>query len=215
MTPSIGCACHRSLGRTVAYAYDAIGNRTRTTRADGVAITYDRDALGRVVTISYAGQATDYAFDAVGNRTAMTDTLGVTAYTYDDLDRLTAAAGPNGAVAYTYDLAGNRLSVGDGAGHQTTYAYDAATRMTAVTDWDSRSPPIPTIPPAARPPLPTPTGQAVFAYDDAGRCRAWRTPIPPTASSPRPLIPSTTSATASPWRTSRVPQPTPMMPWTA
>jgi YD repeat-containing protein len=43
--------------RTLSYQYDAAGNRTQITHPDGVSIQYNRDALGRIDTISNGGSA--------------------------------------------------------------------------------------------------------------------------------------------------------------
>jgi YD repeat-containing protein len=41
--------------RTLAYLYDAAGNRTRITHPDGGFITYDHDALGRITSVKGSG----------------------------------------------------------------------------------------------------------------------------------------------------------------
>ena len=88
--------------------------------------------------MSYPGGNITYAYNAAGNRTSMTDGLGSTAYTYDALNRLTQVAGPNGTLTYAYDLNNNRTGVTYPGGNTVISAYDAADRLTSVTDWGSR-----------------------------------------------------------------------------
>ena len=126
------------LNQVIQYTYDAVGNRVGKTKADGGTITYAYDALNRLTTTTYTGGAISYGYDAVGNRTTMNDPQGTTTYGYDALDRLVQVVGSNGTLQYGYDLNGNRTSMTYPGGNTVTYLYDAANRLTGVTDWANR-----------------------------------------------------------------------------
>jgi RHS repeat-associated protein len=134
---------------TTEYAYDAVGNLTRMTRAKGDApnervtdYAYDGRRLARRETQYPAWPTTTptivttSTYDPVGNALTLVDPLGqTTTNAYDALNRLTSidyssAATPD--VAYGYDANGNRTSMTDGAG-STSYAYDEANRLTSAT----------------------------------------------------------------------------------
>ena len=134
-------------GNATTRVYDAGGNLVRTTDGLGSEMTFSYDALNRQVAVTDPlGSATSYGYGAAGNRTSMTDANGVvTRYEYDRLGRLTAVAensvsggGSDGQTnvrtEYTYDAAGNRLSIRDGSGHVTTFAYDALNRLVREAD---------------------------------------------------------------------------------
>jgi len=117
------------------YAYDEAGNRVLETDALGRATRFRYDALGRMFERRYPGGAShSQAYDAVGNVVARTDGLGrVTTITYDAMDRRVATILPGGAtLAWTYAPDGQRAGASDERG-VTTYAYDAAGRIAAIT----------------------------------------------------------------------------------
>jgi RHS repeat-associated protein len=77
--------------RTLIYAYDANGNRTRITHPDGVAFTYGYDGLNRLVSIAEPGAVTvaSFGYDRQGRRTTLgRGGAGATAYAYDAASRL-------------------------------------------------------------------------------------------------------------------------------
>jgi len=136
-----------ALGHSTTTAYNAVGNVVYTTDALGNTTAFAYDDLNRQTSVTDPlGNATTYAYDDVGNRTSMTDANGIeTRYEYDDLNRLSAVVEnydsgsgsdyeTNVRTEYTYDAAGNRLTINDGNGHLTTFAYDAVNRLTSESD---------------------------------------------------------------------------------
>ncbi len=117
-------------GTTVIYAYDKAGNRTTMTDNTGIA-RYTYDALNRLIGVTTPDKKTiTFAYDKINHRTSMTSPIGVTGYTYDALDRLARLTDPQGgAYDFGYDKASRRTSLRFPNGVQTTYQYDAASRL--------------------------------------------------------------------------------------
>jgi RHS repeat-associated protein len=125
-------------GQTLAYAYDAGGNRASLSVNNALQVSYQYDALDRLARLNdSAGSVVSYAYDAAGRQTARTLPNGVaTAYTYDGLNRLTRLTDSAGVGAlsdrqYSYDDAGNITRASEGAGAHA-YAYDALDRLTSA-----------------------------------------------------------------------------------
>ena len=118
------------------YGYDAAGNRTTITDANGHTTSFGYDGLNRLVSRSDALNHTwSYGYDAAGNMITLLDARGqTTGYSYDSLGRLVGIDYPGGQgdVSFTYDAVGNRLTMTDPTG-QTTYAYDALDQPTAIS----------------------------------------------------------------------------------
>jgi RHS repeat-associated protein len=105
-------------GRTLTYAYDAAGNRTRMTFPDTGANTlylgYAHDALNDLTQVqengatSGVGLLANYVFDSLGRRTALSRAGGAgaaTAYAYDSSSRLqtlTQTLAGSASVTYTF-----------------------------------------------------------------------------------------------------------------
>ena len=134
-------------GDGTEFLYDAVGNQVAVVNALGQWTNFEYDDLNRQISVSDPLDNTvEYGYDAVGNRTSMTDANGVvTRYEYDDLNRLSAvlenylpAQSPNHEInvrtEYTYSDNGNRLTIMDGNGHVTSFAYDALNRVVTETD---------------------------------------------------------------------------------
>jgi RHS repeat-associated protein len=148
-----------SLSRSVAFGYDAADRLTSFRRADGSLSTYQRDALGRLAGIDYPlGADIHYRYDPAGNLISATYGSNWSAlYRYDDAGRLAAINDSrNLTTTYTTDPGGRRtnLRVTRGAAvlYDLAYAYNAAARLSALTDNTS--------------------GQAAaiaYSYDGAGR----------------------------------------------
>jgi YD repeat-containing protein len=127
------------LAITTAYGYDARGNLTTQTNADGGVATTRFDALDRaIVTTDAEGFSVSFSYDRFGNQTSITTGqyllaagdagydadnaarafAATTLLAYDAMDRKTLQADALGTVTrYAYDLRGNRTSQTEGFGH--------------------------------------------------------------------------------------------------
>jgi RHS repeat-associated protein len=131
------------LGQATAYAHDAAGRLTATTYPTGVVETRAYTGADQLLSLSAAKTGTTltsfaYTLDDAGHRAAVQTPAGPEAYAYDALYRLTGVAYADGTTqAYTYDAVGNRLTEAQGGATTsyatTSYAYDAADRLTSVT----------------------------------------------------------------------------------
>jgi RHS repeat-associated protein len=121
-----------------SYAYDAVGNLTSVTDPDST-LTMTYDQANRLLTTSTAGSANQpsvtltYAYDKNGNRLTAADPSGTNTYTYDALNRLASLASPAGLATYVYDALSRRTSMTLSNGTQTTYQYDPASQVTAIS----------------------------------------------------------------------------------
>ena len=126
------------LGRKTSYDYDVRRNRISRTDVTGAVERWEYN-LGDQVTarVDPPGRRTTYTYDPAGRIATMTDpSARTTTNTYDPAGRVTTrvSTGGGGAavtVTYTYDPAGRRASMTDPTG-TTTYAYDQASRLTAI-----------------------------------------------------------------------------------
>ncbi len=161
---------------SVAYQYDAAGNRTRVTNPDGKQVQYQYDAAGRLVQLTdWLSRTATYGYDADGRPISLTRGGGtVSAYSYDAASGLTGIAQPGGNLSYALDLVGNALSRAQGT-LTYTYQYDALDRLTNVRygegdcqqySYDSVGNRISltTYPPG---PCVTPSGTTAYNYDAA------------------------------------------------
>jgi RHS repeat-associated protein len=134
----------KATGEVIAYAVDAVGNRTSLTDPHGTT-NYVFDALNRASAIEDPehGQY-GYGYDEVGNVTSIALANGVvTTRTYDALNHLTSITSRNAAntvlAAYTYSPspAGHQAGVSEThLGRVVAWGYDDAGRLTseAITD---------------------------------------------------------------------------------
>ncbi|PZO59466.1 MAG: type IV secretion protein Rhs [Leifsonia xyli] len=148
-----GLLVRRARGdRSVAWEYDADGNRTARVDPNGTRTTYRRDAVGRVVGVERDGApAGTFSYDASGRIVQAATGDLVQSWSYEDgaliahtsttLDgaattrierdadaRITAVDGPSGVVSYEYDAAGQLVRAGD-----STWTYDDRGRLVAET----------------------------------------------------------------------------------
>ena len=117
-----------------AFIYDALSRRTSVTDAIGT-VTYQYDAVGRIIRVTYPGNKTvRYKYDTVGRRVQMTDPDGgVTHYTYDLASQLTSITDPqNLTTRYTYDAAQRLTQMTLGNGIKTCYTYNDANALIKV-----------------------------------------------------------------------------------
>lgn len=132
---------------TASFTYDPNGRLVREDYSDGTQVTYTRDHLGRVtqangVTLAYdaAGRVTESngirnEYDAAGRIVAIHYSADrAVRYTYNGrglLSRVTDWAGRNWE--YEYDAALRPVRCRAPNGVVSTYAYDAAGRLSAVS----------------------------------------------------------------------------------
>ena len=135
---------------TVAYQYDASGNRTILIYPDGYFVTCGFDALNRLTQVLEQGTnlLAQYGYDALSHRTNATYGNGTSAaYNYQIDNHLAAIAnefsGSGANFNYAYDKIGNRTSmeINDGsylfkpvANSQDTYAHNNLNQYTTVDD---------------------------------------------------------------------------------
>jgi RHS repeat-associated protein len=134
------------------FAYDPLGDLSETINARGDAVGYAYNAAGQVTRVAFRdGSTLAYTYDARGNLATAADASGTTALTYDPADRLTEVAYPDGTfLRFAYDAGGRRIQSIDQTGYAVNYAYDAAGRLSTLTDAGGAT-------------------VAAYAYDPAGR----------------------------------------------
>lgn len=129
---------YKDIGKSVQFAYDAAGNRTRLTRDDLNAIDYEYDALNRLsaVTDTSLNKRYTFSYDPMGRPVSRVYPNGVaSSYSYDPGGRLAKLEHRKGdgallgSFAYAYDAAGNRVSMTDNLGERL-YSYDKLNRLT-------------------------------------------------------------------------------------
>lgn len=96
------------------------------------------DASRRPTTESHDTDATLYfTYDSLGNLTTVQDETGTFTSSYDALNRLTKKVTQAGTVYYAYDKSGLKSDLKDTDLTESTFAYDAAGRLTSVTFLDA------------------------------------------------------------------------------
>jgi RHS repeat-associated protein len=161
-------------GRTMAYTYDALGNKLTETITDtsvpaGTAnairvTTWTYNAAGLVATEKAPNNAiTTYTYNSAGLPLTVRNALGhTTTLAYLGADgaagRVTSMTAPNGAVtAYTYDARGRMLSSTTSAGTSTlaaVYTYTPSGQLASAA---------------------LPSGHTInYSYDAAQRLVAWQ-----------------------------------------
>ena len=114
-------------------AYDKAGSITKRTRRTGAVSTYGYDLLGRRTTQVYGTATVTRSFDALDRLTRVTGPGGTITRTYDPVGDVASETTSQGTVTSSYDLVGRRVSMQVGTLPATTYAYDAADRVTKDT----------------------------------------------------------------------------------
>lgn len=139
------------LNNTSRSCYDTVGRRTRAIAPKGTAagvtcatsnptyttIFLTSDAFGAPLSVrDPLGHETLYSYDLNRNPRTMVDAKGQTStYTYDPADQLIQVLRPDATtVRRDHHPDGSLWHAYDGAGQATTYGYDAAGRLTSLTD---------------------------------------------------------------------------------
>ena len=129
-----------SEAKTVAYTYDADGNRAQLTNPDGTQVAYAYTTRNQLSSVSLSGPPplATYVYDLAGNRVTKSLEDGTAAtYAYDDANRLTSLAHQSGGTtlasfAYAYNTVNHRTSVTYASGLGDVYGYDATEQLTGV-----------------------------------------------------------------------------------
>ena len=124
-----------SSGESMRYTYDAYGNRTSVTDANGHTTWFAYDEKGRLAfTTNALGCVTSNTYDAARNRISDTDAKGQVTW-YASQNRLSFITNALGYVtAYAYDPVGNKIAETDADGHTITFSYDCLNRVVQRTD---------------------------------------------------------------------------------
>lgn len=118
------------------FGYDAAGNLTSATNRRGQTISYSYNAAGQITTKNYPeGRQISYSYDSVGRLTSVSDAAGTISLNYDERDLLTSISYPSGrSLSFNYNAAGRRTSLTSNDGYVLNYAYDAAGRLSRISD---------------------------------------------------------------------------------
>jgi len=125
-------------GKTITYAYDAVGNRSTLNDPDGGITTYSYDSRNLLSSLlNPFAERTTWIYDALGGVTTMTLGNGALAqHEYDAARRLTALRNLKSDLSvisiftYSYDAVGNRSGVAEANGDRVTWSYDEAYQLT-------------------------------------------------------------------------------------
>jgi RHS repeat-associated protein len=130
--------------KTVAYTYDADGNRASLTYPGGTVVEYTYTARNQLKDVIADGPPplAAYTYDLAGNRIGKALENGThTAYEYDDANRLLSIDHRKAGVTlqrfdYTLDILGNRTTRAEANAGQPTrtdaYGYDFTDQLTQV-----------------------------------------------------------------------------------
>jgi RHS repeat-associated protein len=124
-------------GTSIGYAYDNL-NRLTTKDLPGAEldVTYAYDLLGRLKSAATSAQTVSLDWDALGRQTSEAGPLGTMGYQYDAASNGTAIVWPDSNVmTYTYDATSTMTGIYQGAGTSivmTSYVYDDLGRRTAT-----------------------------------------------------------------------------------
>ncbi|MFJ4967673.1 putative T7SS-secreted protein [Streptomyces sp. NPDC088755] len=133
-------------GRTMSYAYDALGRRTGRTTPTGATSTWTYDGAGRHTSLTTSGRTLTFEHDAAGREVArhLGDHLTI-ASQFDTMGRLTTqqVTGAGRSIQrrdYAYRADGHLIGLTDQLSGKKTFDIDRAGRVTAVraADWSER-----------------------------------------------------------------------------
>jgi len=123
-------------GQVTAVLYDILDRPTNQVDASGVTVTNTYDSLDRLSSRTRVGGGTDTFEYGPRGLTNHVNGLGTnTWYAYDALGRKTNEVSPGIATnRFTYSAAGDLVSLADGKGQVTAWAYDVYGRVTQKID---------------------------------------------------------------------------------
>lgn len=152
-------AVTNTLGESIRYTLDTMGNRTEEKILDGNSqitqqVQHQFDAMGRLLeTVGAAGQRSQYRYDVDSNLTGTTDgNQRNNTQAFDALQRLVSITDAQNQLTHlSYDEQDNITTVTDPRGLVTRYEYDAFGRVIRQISPD--------------------TGTTTYTYDEAGNVR--------------------------------------------
>ena len=123
-------------GSTERSTFDPLGDPLTFTNRNGQAVSFIYNAAGQVTRETFPDAThTDFTYDARGNLRTATDASGTIILSYDSGDRLIRVDYPNGQfLQFTLDAGGRRTQMVDQTGFTVNYRYDAAGRLSGLTD---------------------------------------------------------------------------------
>lgn len=118
-------------GKSVNYAYDTNGNLIQRSNPNGNIISYKYDDLNRLIEKSYSGNTDKYIYDETNNLVGAHNNNIAYTFNYDEQNRLLSKNINTWgkSISYTYDAVGNRKTMIDHDGGQSTYNYDTNNRL--------------------------------------------------------------------------------------
>jgi RHS repeat-associated protein len=125
---------------TISYTYDTNGDLLSVTNALSQTTTViSRDGIGRVTQIQDPnGVTTGYTYDLRGRLLTSTTAGATTTLAYTPTGLVSTVTTPAGTVLfYTYDAAHRLTKITDGAGNYTTFNLDSSGEVTAKKVYDS------------------------------------------------------------------------------
>ncbi len=120
---------------TCAYGYDTDGRLASRAGPFGETAVFNRDAQGRLASLSSFAGSFSWTFDAAGRPTGMTRPNGIsTAFAYENVGRISRIRHDSGInavldILYTYDSGGQIVTQVEDT-NTITYGYDAAGQLT-------------------------------------------------------------------------------------
>jgi RHS repeat-associated protein len=124
-------------GSTMAYEYDAVGNRTKRTDYLSQITNYTYDNLNRLTNVTYpdATENITLTYDVISQLTKATKNAQDVSFVYDKRRQVASTTDIFGKViAYTLDATQNRTTLKLDGTNFATYAYDVANRLTKITN---------------------------------------------------------------------------------
>jgi RHS repeat-associated protein len=125
------------IGKTLTYAYNAVGNRLTVAEIDGNIVSYSYDPTYQLASEKRSGPTAvnvSYTYDGLGNRLTRSDSGVVTNYAYNAANAMTLVTPSSGSpTTLSYDLDGN-LTLENVGGTLTTYTWDGENRLITRSD---------------------------------------------------------------------------------
>ena len=124
------------------YGYDASGNRTSKSVADGVTTTYSVNALNELTGFTESGgRSVSFTYDDNGNRATRTEGTATDAYAYDTENRLISLDKAGTHYTYLYDYRTRRvIRTESGASTQVVFSGGTSVQEYSGSDAGANTP---------------------------------------------------------------------------